>query len=750
MTGVIMQPPDVFHRATRFNICPTVLITVLLAGCSDGGGGPGAPNPPPDLSGVWAGSWQGTDPALGMVTGSVETSLVQGESSVTGTATLLGDVDCMDGSVQGSSDGLTFTGTFSRPPCQLNTWALTALSIPQRSASGSWGQAGGAQGTFNVTQIAKPGGPRIAFVNPPGGVPGSIVTIVGTGFDPIPANNSLVFNITPAKNLLGASATVITASVPLVAGTGPIYLTTPANTAISPRPFNVDVTSPAPGISASISLGVLTAPQAIAFSPDGRKAYVANNGSVSMINTVTNQVMVPNAGLPTTASAVPTGIVASPDGRRVYVTGGANGVFVLDAALIQQIPAEAITGFTAGGGILESPQGLAISPDGALLFVSDNHQGGAVTTVNIASKAVVSSLAFGQNLVPLGLAVSPDGKKVYAAVTDTSSLTQDFVAVLDAASGIQTASIPIGFNATPTGIAITPNGSRVYVSNRGANTVSVISTADNSVTTIPGFASPTGISVSPDGAKAYVALQNNNWVSVIDFANNNMVVPISGFAGGVTGVAISPDGKHAYVTVTSADSVAEIGGEKTLTVALTGSGIGTVTSIPPGISCGADCQSRFPVGTQVTLSATAGDGSQFSGWGGNAACYTGVVTISANINCTARFTNVSTSTGSGGGTYCFIATAAYGSPMASEVVALREFRDRHLLTNAPGRAFVSMYYTYSPPLAAYIREHEAIRAAVRISLWPLVYAVKYPEPIGAGLLGILLGIVVLRRRKWGA
>jgi len=75
---------------------------------------------------------------------------------------------------------------------------------------------------------------------------------------------------------------------------------------------------------------------------------------------------------------------------------------------------------------------------------------------------------------------------------------------------------------------------------------------------------------------------------------------------------------------------------------------------------------------------------------------------------------------------CFIATAAYGSPLDSHVQALRDFRDRYLQRSAPGRAFIRFYYRHSPAIAAVIAEHAWLRFLVRMLLTPLVLAIAFP------------------------
>jgi len=68
---------------------------------------------------------------------------------------------------------------------------------------------------------------------------------------------------------------------------------------------------------------------------------------------------------------------------------------------------------------------------------------------------------------------------------------------------------------------------------------------------------------------------------------------------------------------------------------------------------------------------------------------------------------------------CFIATAAH-SATDPGVQTLRDFRDRHLMTNPVGRALVSAYYEAAPPVAGFIDEHPALKPVVRVALVPAV------------------------------
>jgi YVTN family beta-propeller protein len=108
--------------------------------------------------------------------------------------------------------------------------------------------------------------------------------------------------------------------------------------------------------------------------------------------------------------------------------------------------------------------------------------------IDTATNTVTATISVGEE--PIGVAVSPDGSRVY--VTNQAGFST--ASVIDTATNTVTATIPVGMEAS--GVAITPDGSKVYVVNTRDNTVSVIATATNTVTaTIPVGLNPVAFGV---------------------------------------------------------------------------------------------------------------------------------------------------------------------------------------------------------------------------------------------------------------
>ncbi len=155
-------------------------------------------------------------------------------------------------------------------------------------------------------------------------------------------------------------------------------------------------------------------------------------------------------------------------------------------------------------------------------------------------------------------------------------------------------------------------------------------------------------------------------------------------------------------------------------------------------------------GTQVTITATPDSGYEFSEWSGDASGKTNPITITmdSNKSVTANFEVAKAK-------LCFIATAAYGSPLHSFVKILRNFRDTYLITSKPGRLFLNLYYKYSPSIAAFVAKHKALRFVVRVSLLPLVafsYSMLRLGPILSTIifvfiLAIPISLIYLYRTK---
>jgi hypothetical protein len=62
---------------------------------------------------------------------------------------------------------------------------------------------------------------------------------------------------------------------------------------------------------------------------------------------------------------------------------------------------------------------------------------------------------------------------------------------------------------------------------------------------------------------------------------------------------------------------------------------------------------------------------------------------------------------------CFVATAAFGSPLAFEIQILRDFRDQTLRRTSFGRKFISFYYQCGPHLAKLVRKSPMVKATIR-------------------------------------
>lgn len=90
----------------------------------------------------------------------------------------------------------------------------------------------------------------------------------------------------------------------------------------------------------------------------------------------------------------------------------------------------------------------------------------------------------------------------------------------------------------------------------------------------------------------------------------------------------------------------------------------------------------------------------------------------ATITIRAKSTNGDGGDGKSG--RCFIATAAFNSPLHPYVTTLRNFRDTYLVKSEFGRDLVDAYYRYSPPLAHLLSQHPPLKIMVQRALLPLV------------------------------
>jgi YVTN family beta-propeller protein len=259
------------------------------------------------------------------------------------------------------------------------------------------------------------------------------------------------------------------------------------------------------------------------------------------------------------------GLTFAPDGKRFFVSGGDdNEVMVFDFAEGKAVESGKIILGSAdyhklndrdraaarrqGLGEFAFPAGIAVTPDGKRLYVAENltHK---VAVVDLATRQVGAKIAVGE--YPYDCEASSDGKRVYVSNWGSRS-----VAVIDTASNKVINNIPVGDH--PNDLELTRDGRILYVANANSNTVSVVSTEQmkeiEAISTAlhpksPIGSTPNAVALSPDEKTLYIANADNNDVAVVDVAKrgNSEVEGFIPTGWYPTSVRVSKDGRRIFV-----------------------------------------------------------------------------------------------------------------------------------------------------------------------------------------------------------
>jgi YVTN family beta-propeller protein len=264
----------------------------------------------------------------------------------------------------------------------------------------------------------------------------------------------------------------------------------------------------------------------------GQTVYVANAAgqSVSVIDPQTGATLAP----PIPVGKAPLAIAISPDGSRAVVANYFSGdVSIIDTSTDRTIGTVPVQ---------YEPGDVAIAPNGTVVVASgSNIDIGAISMIDLATERVVGKPIPYEHRVH-GLAITPDGRTALVATE------QGKVLFIDLLAGRIVGETYVGGN--PLHIAVTPNGRYAVVALFETSAVSVIDLSTQSVVgePVPVDDSPYDVAISPDGQFAYIGSVQlpTPSVSKIDLAAHR-VVESALVEGQPWGIALSPDGSVAYL-----------------------------------------------------------------------------------------------------------------------------------------------------------------------------------------------------------
>jgi RHS repeat-associated protein len=306
-------------------------------------------------------------------------------------------------------------------------------------------------------------------------------------------------------------------------------------------------------INQTVTVG--SQPVAVAVTPNGQYAYVANYGdnTVSVLQTdlMDTQYPVVAATISLPSGSEPDAVAVSPDGDRVLVVDKATG----EISVIDSDPSDSgylsvlATLYLDGAGTSSTtmlPDAIALSPDGTYGYVTD----GGDATVSVLSLSSPDTYGFDANSTSLGfsgepqdIAISPNDQTAY--VTDSPTSGNGYLRnfAIDPANGILQIGSYVTLAHGPSAVALSPNGGVAYVTDSGSNEESVVNTATNSVTTsVSATGTATADAVTPDGSD-FLALTHGSKgeLSVWDASTDDIVEVLTvGVSHTPTGVAVSP------------------------------------------------------------------------------------------------------------------------------------------------------------------------------------------------------------------
>lgn len=214
-------------------------------------------------------------------------------------------------------------------------------------------------------------------------------------------------------------------------------------------------------------------------------------------------------------------------------------------------PAPSPTG-PAGAGKVLSPAAVVAGAEGKELHIACA-TGQEVVVLDAVQGRVLRRVAL--EGPPTGLALSPDGRLLYVAVAGPESELD----VVEAATGKVAGRIRTGHTAMSP--VVSPDGGTVFVCLRFDNAVAVIDPKAAKVTaTIPVVREPVAAAITPDGKHLLVANHLHAGradaddvaavISIIDVAAGKVVkeLRLPNGSGALNEIRVSPDGKYAFVT----------------------------------------------------------------------------------------------------------------------------------------------------------------------------------------------------------